>query len=654
MIYQFGNFQLDVDKFELRQNGVTLQVGPQVFDFLHLIIKNSDRLVSRDEVIEEVWDGRIVAETTVSSCVKAARRVLGDNGGQPRFIRTARGRGFQFIHEVEVIEASEIIASAKVAKSNQKSIPFIAVIGLLALILGGYLIYSQPANQRDEVAEMNEVPVVKMANTIAVLPFEDMSVDGNQDYFGRGVAEEVLNVLTSINGLDVTSRTSAFSIKNRNLSIPEISDELGVKYIVEGSVRNSGSRIRITAQLIDGETDTHLWSENYDRELVDIFAIQEEISVAIANVLQIELAGGELGRTAPTKNMEAYSLYLQGHQLFLDRGIGGDPARTGNLERGIVFLERAVELDPNFAAAWADIASSYILLPTYYERTYSVDDIASSAIDAVDRAIKFDPELSQAWAVKGYIHSNQFEFPDAETALIRAIELNPKNDTAWIWLGLHFATVGKHDRALEAVQKAIELTPDVTINYGVLGTILHASGDIDGAIKVFDQAIRERNYELGRADRALIAVWNNNMERAQEEIRKSTQRYGQDKAEQAYREMNIFMQAYVDNSYQQDSIALFNKNIQIGSQNLTFFTAYPSFFAAYFLRDGEKMIQFFETVADNRSFYIRRLYNPLVRPIFKQKIFRNYLIEIGLLAYWQTNGFPHFCHAVGQDDFLCE
>lgn len=644
MIYQFDGFQLDVSKFELRRNGEVLSIGPQVFDFLYFIIKNSNRLVSRDEVIDEVWEGRSVSDTTVSSCVKAARKVLGDDGGQQRYIRTARGRGFQFIYDVKVIDHPKNETKDFFSKKTIFAMVMLAV----TFAIGLYIF-----NQADGPIETNDDSVKMDASlsttpyTIAVLPFEDMSVDGDQEYFGRGVAEEILNVLTGIKDLDVMSRTTAFSIKGQNLSIPQISEKLGVKYIVEGSVRKSGNRIRITAQLINAETDVHIWSENYDRELVDIFAIQDEIGLAIADVLQIELAGGEFGREAPTQNMEAYALYLQGHQLFLDRGAGVDPSRAGNLRRGIALLERAVALDPNFAEAWADVASSNIVLPTYLDDDYSVDVVAPSVIDAANRAISLNPELSQAWAVKGFIQLNQFQFQDAELALTRAVELNPKNDTAWLWLALHFATVGNHTKAYDAVREAIEISPDVTINYGVLGMVLHGRGDIIDAIGVLDQAIKERGFEAGRADRALLGIWENDMERAREEIAVFSKRYKQSGGEALNEEMNAYMNAYIDPSLRDAAYATLEKNMQQR-------TEYSTFFGAYMLRDGEKIVQFFETTPVNKTFNLRRIYNPLVRPIFKQEIFRTYLIKIGLLDYWRNNGFPSFCRAVGSDDFMCE
>lgn len=647
MIYQFDDFQLDVKKFELRKNGDVLQIGPQVFDFLHLIIKNSSRLVSRDEVIEVVWEGRIVSETTISSCVKAARKVLGDDGGQQRFIRTARGRGFQFIHDVRIIESSVNVTEDIKPNNVSRSRFFVAAAVVISVVLIGVYAFiplenSSKTNSNNEGDDLNSSPF-----TIAVMPFEDMSVNGDQDYFGRGVSEEILNVLTGIDDLDVTSRTTAFSLVGQNLSIPEISTKLNVKYVVEGSVRNSGDRVRITAQLIDAEEDSHLWSETYDRNLVDIFAIQDEISIAIANVLQIEIAGGELTREAPTENMEAYSLYLQGHQLFLDRGLGGSPEGPRKLERAIKLLEEAAVLDPNFAEVWADLASSNMLLPTYVENNYTVENSAPTAIDAAHRAINLDPSLSQAWAVKGFIHLNQFQFYDAELALNRAVELNPKNDTAWVWLALHFSTVGHHDEALSAIQKAIEITPDITINYGVMGMILHGQGRIEEAKTVLEEAINRRGFELGRMDRALIAIWENDIEKARSEIEISRQRRSESSNLDISHDINVYIDAYLDPDNREKAYELLDSTLETG-------TSYWTFVGAYLLLDGEKMVDFFKTTNANKTFQIRRLYNPLVRPIFKQQVFRNYLIEIGLLDYWKMNGFPDSCNVINDNDFMCE
>lgn len=649
MLYHFDEFELDTEKFELRRNGEVQHVEPQTFDFLLFLIQNSDHVVTRDDIIEHVWQGRIVSDTTISSCVKSARKILGDDGEHQRYIKTTRGRGFQFIAPLasEADQADNMSKPTYNQVTSQISKPMVfnlTIAGLVFII--GLLLFNQfQGASPDRDADQAQIASDNAPFSIAVMPFVDLSAQGNQEYFGDGISEEVLNVLTSVDELNVTSRTTAFSLRGQNLSIPEIAQRLNVNYIVEGSVRSSGNRIRITAQLIDTVSDSHLWSENYDRELNDIFAIQDDISQQIASALQVELIGGTVGRAAPTTNMEAYALYLQGHQLFLNRGTSDISQNVENLERAIVFLEEAVKQDPSFAIAWADLATSYIVLPSYFTSEYPVERVVPPATEASNRAISLDSNLSQAWAVKSLTHLSQFQFQDSQTAILRATELNPDNATAWLWQGLHFASVGNPDKAIEAVLHAIEIEPAVAINQNAMALFYHAKGDIENAIPYQEKAINEMGFEFGRYDRALSAIWKNNPERAREEMVRFFRSSDQNAGDELENKIDIYVKSYFEPSLRDQAAILIEKDLEEGT-DVTF--------ALYMLQDGEKMVRDFETTGANKGFILARIYFPLARPLFKQKVFRDYLINIGLLAYWKNNQFPDFCRALGDDDFECD
>ncbi|MBT6036299.1 MAG: hypothetical protein HOJ34_07455 [Kordiimonadaceae bacterium] len=603
MLYRFDEFELDTENFELHHLGVALHVEPQTFDFLLFLIQNSDRIVTRDDIIEHVWQGRIVSDTTISSCVKSARKVLGDDGENQRYIKTTRGRGFQFIAKVNpdmepVTESINQPYNQVTSQISKPTVFYLLVCGLIFII--GLLLFNQfQAAKTDNKSTVKNIASSDAPFTIAVMPFTDLSAEGNQEYFGDGISEEVLNVLTSVEELSVTSRTTAFTLKGQKLSVPEIADRLNVKYIVEGSVRSSGNRIRITAQLIDTLTDTHLWSENYDRELNDIFAIQDDISQQIANALKVELIGGTVGRAAPTNNMESYALYLQGHQLFLNRGTSDISQNVSNLEQAIDFLEQAVRLDKSFAIAWADLATSYIVLPSYFTSEYPIDRVVLPATEASNRAISLDSNLSQAWAVKSLTHLSQFQFQDSETAILRATELNPDN----------------------------------------------AKGEIDKAIPYQDKAINEMGFEFGRYDRALIAIWRNDPANARDEMIRFFRSSDQGTGDNLEEKLDIYAKSYFDPSLRDQAITLIEKDMEEGT-DVTF--------GLYMLQDAEKIVHDFENTGANKGFILSRIYFPLARPLFKQKIFRDYLINIGLLAYWKNNQFPDFCRPAGTDDFECD
>ncbi len=257
--------------------------------------------------------------------------------------------------------------------------------------------------------------------SIAVLPFTDMSPEQDQGYFSDGISEELLNVLVKVKGLKVASRTSSFTYKGSNQSLAEIASELKVDHVLEGSVRKADNRIRITAQLIDASTDRHLWSESFDRELVDIFTIQDEIANAIVGALRTELgileASPVIEVKADTDNLDAYELYLKARSLFLARE---------QLEVSISLFEQAVAIDPGFARAWEGLAAVYSVVTSWgiYGRDWN-----SLAMDAAQKALAIDPGLSTPWAVMGQLATDNHDYISSMDNLDKAIALDPDNAT---------------------------------------------------------------------------------------------------------------------------------------------------------------------------------------------------------------------------------
>ncbi len=649
MLFRFDDFEVDQEKFELRRNGEPQHIEPQTFDFLYFLIRNADRVVTREEIIEEVWQGRIVSDTTISSCVKSARKILGDDGEHQKYIKTTRGRGFQFVGNVDTENKREgknfSDTIRKPTSHLTKQIAIYLSIAALVFVIGLMLFNRYQSSPTTFTSSNSDAPKrVTDEYTIAVMPFVDLSAGGNQEYFGDGISEEVLNVLTSVDQLNVISRTTAFSFKGQNLSVPEIAKRLNVNYIVEGSVRSAGNRIRISAQLVDTRSDSQLWSQNYDRELDDIFAIQDDISQQIAAALKVELIGGSIGRAAPTDNMEAYALYLQGHQIFLNRGTLGVANNIANIERAIGLLQQAVALDDQFAEAWADLATSYIVMPSYYDRNYSSARVVPLATDAADRAIRINPQLSQAWAVKSLVYLSHLDFERSEQAIIRATDLNPNNATAWLWQGLHFAAVGNQGKAIEAISRAIELAPSVPINHSALGMLLHARGQLNEALPSMDRAINDLGFEAGRIDRALVAIWRDNRDQALDHMVRFLKNYDQISDQELKAKVNTYIDAYYDSNLRADAAKLLMADMKKGIDTT---------FGLYMLQDAKIFIDDFENTFANKGFILSRIYNPIARPLFKQEMFRDYLIRIGLLDYWQKNSFPYFCRPSGENDFEC-
>lgn len=316
--------------------------------------------------------------------------------------------------------------------------------------------------------------------SIAVLPFANLSGDPARDYFSDGMSEELLNLLARVPGLQVAARTSAFAYKGRNVDVRQVGRELGVETVLEGSVRQAGDKVRITAQLIDAETGFHLWSETYDRELKDIFLVQDEIARTIVDRLRIQLAPGEQQLAQrdrpPTQNMEAYQLYLQGLAIWKRRG-------EDNLRRAIELYQAAIGRDPAFARAHAALASVYVVFPGYTREEGDEEKWLPLAEQSARQALALDPNIGQAHAVLAQINSNRGNLLDAESGFFFAITLEPNEPTPHHWYSLLLGQVGRLDASLEQAKRAYELDPSSPILAANLANAHLVRNDNDEALR---------------------------------------------------------------------------------------------------------------------------------------------------------------------------
>ncbi|MFU8895259.1 MAG: tetratricopeptide repeat protein [Gammaproteobacteria bacterium] len=336
---------------------------------------------------------------------------------------------------------------------------------------------SPEEGRRPARAESGTAPEIN-PHSIAVLPFANLSPDPENEYFADGIAEEVLNILARIEGLRVASRTSSFSLRGAAIDIPEIAARLGVAHVLEGSVRRQGARVRISAQLIEARSDQQLWSDTFDRELEDIFAIQEQIAQAIADALRDTLGMRQVRVRAPTEDLEAYELFLRGRQLFALRGPGVMTAQT--------LLEQAVARDRDFAAAWAVLAAVNYVMPSYAD----VDPAEwfQRAAEAAERALALDPDEPTALSVKGRLAGGGSDHITAHRLMRRAVALDPNDANAWLWLGLSQVEVGHLNAARDSIERARALDPLAGIHAGWLGRILAILGEREAGVELLRRA----------------------------------------------------------------------------------------------------------------------------------------------------------------------
>jgi len=511
------------------------------------------------------------------------------------------------------------------------------IIGLMAVAIA-VLLFDRLYTP-GEPAVANVSPSVELENTIAVMPFADMSPDGSQEYFGDGMAEEILNVLTTNSELDVTSRTTAFSLKGENLSIPEIADRLDVNYIVEGSIRSDGNFVRVTAQLIDVANDTHLWSETFDREMQGVFAIQDEISLAIADALRVELFGNQIG-SVPTNNMEAYDLYLQAIRKF-------DVPNSQKVTEAQQMLFRVIELDPEFASAWAALAGSYEAEITWNElNDAEIDQRLVLAIDAANKATLLDPNLVTAWTVTGNAHLQRLDLQHARDFLTRAQQLTKNRQVDDF--GIFYTAVGWFDDAIEVLERAVELDPEASVHYSVLGRAYLSNGEVEKGLAALNTSIKQ-GYGAAHVNMALFHLMNGDKESAKAELvsvwNKGVFLISTDGA--AELETTDFVGTLVDGYFDPDLRAEYVQYLP-SEELITLITG------SMLLMDSEHLTNWLADSTFNRYLIITYLMAPPFRDMLNQPAMKAYINSTGLPDFWRANKWPDFCRPVGDDDYECQ
>ena len=384
--------------------------------------------------------------------------------------------------------------------------PELLLLALLLAIGGGLLWKFAPGPAATSAAGASTADIADR-RSIAVLPFVNMSGDRNNEYFSDGVSEEILNVLAEIPALKVAARTSSFSFRDSKEEVPQIARQLGVRMVLEGSVRKQGDRVRITAQLIDAKTGFHVFSQTYDRELKDIFAIQDEIAKAIGNELEVKLAGaaGAGKNSVGTTDLKAYDLYLQGIALWQTR-------TEDNLWKAVDLFKQAVAADPKFAQAWGGLALVYAVIPDYSARI-SYHDAGVNSTDAAERALVLDPSLPEPYAALSTPSGWERRRGTTAALLKRAIALRPSFATAYQWLGTELLAAGDPEAGLAALDKAVELDPRSLVTAENRAFVLMALGRNTDAIAACDRVLAfEPDYISCQNRKGLAEVLRGNPE----------------------------------------------------------------------------------------------------------------------------------------------
>jgi TolB-like protein/DNA-binding winged helix-turn-helix (wHTH) protein/Tfp pilus assembly protein PilF len=491
--YEFGVFTVELPEGELRKHGVRLKVQERPFQLLVCLLERPGEIISRDELRQRLWpDGTFVDfDHNISSAINKLRTVLNDSASNPRFIETVGSRGYRFLADVKRISSDP--ASSQAPKQRTAEVPKIVasagsryqglwkvVAGtalLLSLLVAGYFQWARRTSK-------SSAPVARVM--VAVLPFQNLTGDPAQDYFSDGLTEEMIAEMTRLNQdhLGVIARTSVMVYKQSPKPLDQIGRELGVQYVMEGSVRRDSSRVRITAELIQVKDQTHLWAREYDRELNNSLALQSEIAQEIGDEIQISLgdsngvkAANHLASSHSTASYEAYDLYLKGRYFWNKR-------TTAGFLQAANYFQQAIAKDPGYASAYAGLADTFGLMSTWYAAPQQ--EFMPKAKAAALNALALDDSLAEAHASLALVAENyDYDWQTAEKEFRRAIQLNPDYATAHQWYAEYLAWQGRFDEALAESERARQLDPMSLIIATDRGAILFYARKYDRAIDQF-------------------------------------------------------------------------------------------------------------------------------------------------------------------------
>ena len=444
--YSFGEFTLDVDRGALQCAGEDIKLRPKSFEMLGYLVERHGRLVSKDELLAAIWGKTVVTDDAVTQCLIDIRRAIKDQS--QKVIRTVPRRGYLF--DIPVTEhggpvtAPDIPRRGKFASSWSRWHSGAALV----LFLGLVAVWWGFTDVEVGVPEAIESQPAFTSPSIAVLPFLDMSPLQDQEYLADGISEEVLNLLVQIPELRVIARTSSFSFKDQNADIAEIAERLNVTHVLEGSVRKSGDRIRITAQLVNASTSEHLWSETYDRTLDDVFAVQDDISANVIDRLRITLLA-PIPKARET-DPEAYRFYLRAVHLFKD-------SKRGELAEAESFFRKTLQLDPDFAPAWRELSRVY---SREIGTGASLQEDIRRTRDTLDRALAIDPNDAASLAYSAW-HIVDFDGDIVRAAQLfeRAISIAPADENVLQTAFIFAITVGRLEDAITLGKYSVARNP---------------------------------------------------------------------------------------------------------------------------------------------------------------------------------------------------
>jgi len=487
MRYRFDRFEFSRER-GLTKDGRPVALEPQALALLDHLLASRGRVVTREELIDLLWDGRAVSDAALSTQIRTVRRALGDDRTHQRYLRTYPKRGFEFVAHVETVKTVETSGPAgtgPAAAASARAVPRRLLLGGVLLVLVVLVAGAIGAAWRNDAGPAARFSEPARRLSIVVLPFENLSRDPGLGYLADAFTEDLVTDLSRIRDAFVISRSTTFTYRGRPTDAATVAAELGVRYVLEGGVRVEGDDVRITARLIDGETSAHVWSDRYHRTLADLFSVQDNVTGRIASVLRAELRVADDRRQDPEATRDAWDHALRGNVILYNH------QSVSDYQDAHALLSEAVERDPTISSAWSGLAFVHYVASQATIPGVSAPDSAQRSLDAARKATEHDPRNAEGYWLLGAGHARIGQPERGMTACERAMDLNPNMDCGYVCAGLVNMAMGRPREAVPFFEYALRLNPQFRpfTKEKYLGLAFIQSGEDGRAIEVLNRAL---------------------------------------------------------------------------------------------------------------------------------------------------------------------
>jgi len=654
--YRIGDLLLDAGTQEVTREGTVLQVPRLSFKLLLSLARHAPNVVTTQQLEEEVWEGLVVDRGTVNKRVLLLRKALSGEASEDPYIAVVRGTGYRLIVPVERVEPvpEEPQPDAIPVQSNpswyQRSADTIRtttfwLLGIVAILVLFKSFQDSSVDTATPLAAKRpdsafQAPATPYSpRSVAVMPFVDLSDNQVHLYMGEGIAEDVINLIAGMEGLDVVARTSSFAFQDTNATLSEIASRLRVGTILEGSIQYSEDRIRVTAQLIDANTGFHIWSQTYDRAFNELFQVQDDIAFNIAETLKLTLDENTHPNSAKsmTADMEAFKLYLKGRDLLNDR----IHLRSQGLYRALEYFNAAIARDPKFVRAHAGVATVYWLL-TAYDPTLDKQSYFDNAEASAKFALEINPDSIEALGALASVYASRGDLLQAADLYDHIRAIGKGGSDIVFWEALLHIRLGYFDELIDSLKSEYERDPLNEHIAWVLADALNYSGQPAQAMEILKDLhyFSFRDYYV-----ALAMIYTGDFENARLRLRDARMRSGTLPAHYA----DLLIDA-LENPARKDGVAdEFVAAAEKGELDK------PVSFEALMILDSPRV---FDLGIDPRTDFrnvqiIAQIWENWAVEIRQDPRFKQWVREMGYLDFWKKKGWPDRCRPTGVDDFEC-